>query len=304
MPSAKAHLTRALYRSAEALLPRMNSGAATVTPRLRRDECGVSPEETPGEVKLGHCLSRAQIGKPWHIVSPLLVEVIIQKDGRKQAKFEGKPRGEALDDLPRAEILFVGVGAHQIEIELVSVHLGQELAAELESVTFLRNEVKQREDVISERQNAIEYVQQELAAQRESVEFLRDEVARRDSMISERQNAVAFLQQELDVRRDGIAFLQDEVAKRDGVISERQNAIEFLRQELDARDVAAAAQLEGIAFLREEVAQRELALADRESKLLESEATIASLRETLRDFEIGVSRSADENYVGREGMEN
>jgi uncharacterized protein (DUF3084 family) len=182
--------------------------------------------------------------------------------------------------------------------------LQQELAAELESVTFLRNEVKQREDVISERQNAIEYVQQELAAQRESVEFLRDEVARRDSMISERQNAVAFLQQELDVRRDGIAFLQDEVAKRDGVISERQNAIEFLRQELDARDVAAAAQLEGIAFLREEVAQRELALADRESKLLESEATIASLRETLRDFEIGVSRSADENYAGRERMEN
>jgi hypothetical protein len=41
----------------------MNSGAATVAPRLRRDECGVSPEETPGEIKLGRYLSRAEIDR-------------------------------------------------------------------------------------------------------------------------------------------------------------------------------------------------------------------------------------------------
>ncbi len=36
---------------------------------------------------------------------------------------------EPLDDLPGAEIFFVGVGAREVEVELIGVDLGQEVAA-------------------------------------------------------------------------------------------------------------------------------------------------------------------------------
>lgn len=42
---------------------------------------------------------------------------------------ERRARSEPLDDLPRALIFFVGVGAHEIEVELVGVHLGEKIAA-------------------------------------------------------------------------------------------------------------------------------------------------------------------------------
>jgi hypothetical protein len=41
---------------------------------------------------------------------------------------EGRARSELLDDLPGAEIFFVGVGAYEIEIELVGVCFGEEVA--------------------------------------------------------------------------------------------------------------------------------------------------------------------------------
>ncbi len=51
-----------LFRNAKALLPRINSGAPSVTPRLRRDEQGVSHYQTPIEFKLGHYLRRRAFG--------------------------------------------------------------------------------------------------------------------------------------------------------------------------------------------------------------------------------------------------
>jgi hypothetical protein len=69
-----------------------------------------------------------RIGKPRHIVSPLVVEVVIQEDGRKQAEIERGTRSEPLDDLPGSEIFFVRVGPCEIEIELVSMNLGEEVA--------------------------------------------------------------------------------------------------------------------------------------------------------------------------------
>jgi hypothetical protein len=48
-----------------------------------------------------------ELGKPRHIVSPLVVEVVIQKDRWKQAKIERGTRSEPLDDLPGGEIFFV-----------------------------------------------------------------------------------------------------------------------------------------------------------------------------------------------------
>ena len=39
---------------------------------------------------------------------------------------------EALDDLPGAEIVFVGVGANEVEVELVGESFGEEVAAAVE----------------------------------------------------------------------------------------------------------------------------------------------------------------------------
>jgi hypothetical protein len=69
------------------------------------------------------------------------MEVIIREDWGKQAKFEWRSRCQALDDLPRAEIFFVGVKSGQIEIQLVGVNLGEEIAAaskifQIEKFTF------------------------------------------------------------------------------------------------------------------------------------------------------------------------
>jgi len=49
-------------------------------------------------VRIAH--SQSALGKPRHIVSPWVIEVIIQEDGWKQAEFERSARSEALDDLP------------------------------------------------------------------------------------------------------------------------------------------------------------------------------------------------------------
>src|SRR5438445_11883347 len=62
------------------------------------------------------------------IVSTGVIEVVIQEDRWKQAKFEGRARSETLDDLPGAEIVFVRVGAHEVEVELVGVRVGEEVA--------------------------------------------------------------------------------------------------------------------------------------------------------------------------------
>ncbi len=58
------------------------------------------------------------LGKPREIVSPGVVQVIIQEDRWKQAELEGPARLELFDDLPRSEVLFVGIGADELEVEL------------------------------------------------------------------------------------------------------------------------------------------------------------------------------------------
>ncbi|HKM80718.1 MAG TPA: hypothetical protein VJY15_07120 [Candidatus Acidoferrum sp.] len=70
-----------------------------------------------------------QIGVPRDIVSPGVVQVIIQEDRWKQAELERPARLELLDDLPGAEVLFVGVGADEVEVELIGKGLGKEVAA-------------------------------------------------------------------------------------------------------------------------------------------------------------------------------
>jgi hypothetical protein len=69
------------------------------------------------------------VGEPREIVSPRTVQVVIQEDGRKQAKLQRGAGFKLRDDLPRAEVLLVGVGANEIEVELVSAGFGQEVAA-------------------------------------------------------------------------------------------------------------------------------------------------------------------------------
>src|SRR5271157_4422801 len=69
------------------------------------------------------------IGVPRDIVSPGVVQVIIQEDRWKQAELERPARLELLDDLPGAEVLFVGVGADEVEVELIGKGLGKEVAA-------------------------------------------------------------------------------------------------------------------------------------------------------------------------------
>src|SRR3970040_2255153 len=66
---------------------------------------------------------------PREIVSPCVVEVIVQEDGRKQEQIERRAGSEPLDDLPGALVFFVGVGSHEVEVELVGGGFGQELAA-------------------------------------------------------------------------------------------------------------------------------------------------------------------------------
>jgi len=68
-------------------------------------------------------------GKPREIVSPKVIEVIIQEHGWKQAESEGRAGSEPLDDLPGSLVLLVGVGTGEIEVELVGAGLGQEVAA-------------------------------------------------------------------------------------------------------------------------------------------------------------------------------
>ena len=66
---------------------------------------------------------------PRDIVSPRAIQVVIQKDRRKQAELE-RPAGlKLLDDLPGAEVLFVGVGADEVEVELIGKGLGEEITA-------------------------------------------------------------------------------------------------------------------------------------------------------------------------------
>jgi hypothetical protein len=67
------------------------------------------------------------------MVSPLWVETIIEEDGRKQASIERESRMELVNDLPRGEIFFMGIGAGQIEIELIERSLGHKVGATVES---------------------------------------------------------------------------------------------------------------------------------------------------------------------------
>ena len=70
-----------------------------------------------------------RLGVPRDIVSPRAIQVVIQKDRRKQAELE-RPAGlKLLDDLPGAEVLFVGVGADEVEVELIGKGLGEEITA-------------------------------------------------------------------------------------------------------------------------------------------------------------------------------
>ena len=67
--------------------------------------------------------------------------MVIQEDRWKQAEFKRGARGEALDDLPWSEVFFVGVGASDVEVELVGVDFGEEIAAasevfEIEELVF------------------------------------------------------------------------------------------------------------------------------------------------------------------------
>jgi len=65
--------------------------------------------------------------------------VIIQEDRWKQAELEGPARFELFDDLPGAEVLFVGVGAGEVEVELVGEGLARKsprLVNEIEELIF------------------------------------------------------------------------------------------------------------------------------------------------------------------------
>src|SRR5271157_272822 len=74
-----------------------------------------------GDARLstGKSSPKLEGGVPRDIVSPGVVQVIIQEDRWKQAELERPARLELLDDLPGAEVLFVGVGADEVEVELI-----------------------------------------------------------------------------------------------------------------------------------------------------------------------------------------
>jgi hypothetical protein len=61
------------------------------------------------------------------------VETMIEEGGRKQADAEGEAGSELVDDLPWGEVSLVGIGASQVEVELVEGSLGHELSAAAES---------------------------------------------------------------------------------------------------------------------------------------------------------------------------
>ena len=56
------------------------------------------------------------------------MEVIIQEDRRKQAKFQRRARGKPLDDLPRAEIFLMRVWPDEVEVQLIGLRFGEEVA--------------------------------------------------------------------------------------------------------------------------------------------------------------------------------
>jgi len=62
------------------------------------------------------------IGKPREIVTPSVVQVVIQEDGRKQAELEGAAGLKLLDDLPGREILFVSAPHFPPQGEVGSGH--------------------------------------------------------------------------------------------------------------------------------------------------------------------------------------
>jgi len=83
-----------------------------------------------GLVSSAHCVSRrTEIGIARYIVSPSVVEVIIQEHRWKQAEFERRARSESLDNLPGSLIFFVGVRTSQVEVELIGLSLGEEISA-------------------------------------------------------------------------------------------------------------------------------------------------------------------------------
>ena len=93
--------------------------------------------------------SRADRGPKWLVArdawahrSPLSRSGSSQEDGWKQAEFERRARDEPVDDLPGALIFLVRVGADKVEVQLVGVHFGEEVAAvgevfEIEELIFL-----------------------------------------------------------------------------------------------------------------------------------------------------------------------
>ncbi len=72
--------------------------------------------------------SPAPLGVPRDIVSPGVVQVIIQENRWKQTELERPARLELLDDLPGAEVLFVGIGADEVEVELVGKSFGEKVS--------------------------------------------------------------------------------------------------------------------------------------------------------------------------------
>jgi len=67
------------------------------------------------------------------MVSTPWVETIVEEGRRKQAEAEGEAGSELLDDLPWGKTSLVGIGASQVEVELVEGNLGHELGAAAES---------------------------------------------------------------------------------------------------------------------------------------------------------------------------
>lgn len=63
--------------------------------KLGKDQYFTTPQLLPPRT---HDL----LGMPRHIVSPLVIEIVIQKHRREETKVKGSPGFEMLDDLPRA----------------------------------------------------------------------------------------------------------------------------------------------------------------------------------------------------------
>ena len=78
----------------------------------------VRPPPPPLEA-VPHVPHAACIGISRYIVSPLGVETIVEEDGGKPAEFEGEAGIELLNDLPWAEVSFVGVGSDEVKVELL-----------------------------------------------------------------------------------------------------------------------------------------------------------------------------------------